>query len=231
MNAATASRRHRPSTVRGALDLSVTLVTDAGLCGLRGVTAVVSEAVDGGVRVVQLRDKAAGHDDLLRQLEALATAIDGRAALLVNDRVEVAAAARERGLPVHGVHLGQGDTAASVARELLGDDAVIGLTANSREHLAALRRMPRRDVDYLGVGVIRPTSTKPDHPPALGIEGFARFAAEAELPCVAIGGITMADAAALRDAGAAGVAVVSAICAAPSPRDAAAEFATAWGAR
>ncbi|MGI9822249.1 thiamine phosphate synthase [Agromyces sp. Marseille-Q5079] len=218
-------------TARTALDLSITLVTDAALCGPRGVAAVVADAVDGGVRVVQLRDKAATHDDLLRQLEALAIAIDGRAALLLNDRVDVAAAARARGLPVDGVHLGQGDTAASVARELLGDDAVVGLTANAREHLEALRRMPRRDVDYLGVGVIRPTTTKPDHPPALGIDGFARFAAEAELPCVAIGGITLADVAALRDAGAAGVAVVSALCAAPSPRDAAAEFAAAWGAR
>jgi len=216
---------------RTGLDLSVTLVTDAALCGPRGVAAVVAAAVDGGVRVVQLRDKTADADDLLRQLEALAVAIDGRATLLLNDRVDVAVAARERGLPIDGVHLGQGDTAASVARDLLGDGAVIGLTANAPEHLAALRRMRRRDVDYLGVGVIRPTTTKPDHPPALGIAGFARFAAEAELPCVAIGGITLADVAALRDAGAAGVAVVSAICAAPSPRDASAGFAAAWGAR
>lgn len=180
---------------------------------------------------MQLRDKAASIDDLLRQLEALATAIGGRAALLVNDRVDVALAARERGLPVDGVHLGQGDAAASAARDLLGDDAIIGLTANSPEHLARLRRQARREVDYLGVGVIRPTTTKADHPPAIGVEGFARFAAEAELPCVAIGGVTLADVAALREAGAAGVAVVSAICAAPSPRDAAAAFVAAWGAR
>jgi thiamine-phosphate pyrophosphorylase len=218
-------------TTRHRLDLSITLVTDAVLCGARGVTAVVADAVDGGVRVVQLRDKTAGDDDLLRQLEELSAVIDGRAALLVNDRVDVAVAARERGLPVHGVHLGQGDTAASVARERLGDDAIIGLTANTPEHLATLRRMPRRDVDYLGVGVIRPTKTKADHPPALGIDGFARFAAEAELPCVAIGGITLADVAALRHVGAAGVAVVSAICAAESPRDAAAAFVAAWSAR
>ncbi|MFF2371564.1 thiamine phosphate synthase [Agromyces sp. NPDC058110] len=219
---------------RIALDLSVYLVTDAALCGERGVAAVVADAVDGGVRVVQLRDKTASIDDLLRQLEALSTAIDGRAALLVNDRVDVAAAARERGLPVDGVHVGQGDAAASAARALLGDDAIVGVTANSPEHLAAVRALPRREVDYLGVGVIRPTATKPDHPPALGVEGFARFAAsaaEVELPCVAIGGIGLADVAALREAGAAGVAVVSAICAADRPRDAAAAFAAAWSAR
>lgn len=218
-------------TARSALDLSVYLVTDPALCGARGVASVVADAVDGGVRAVQLRDKSASVDGLLRQLEALATAIDGRAALLVNDRVDVAAAARDRGLPVDGVHLGQGDAAASAARDLLGDDAIIGLTANAPEHLSTLRRQARREVDYLGVGVIRPTTTKPDHPPAIGIEGFARFAAEAELPCVAIGGIGLADVAALRRAGAAGVAVVSAICAAPSPPDAAAAFAAAWSAR
>ncbi|ANJ28144.1 thiamine phosphate synthase [Agromyces aureus] len=218
-------------TTRRALDLSIYLVTDATLCGPRGVASVVADAVDGGVRAVQLRDKTASTDALLRQLEALATVIDGRAALLVNDRVDVAQAARERGLPVDGVHLGQGDAAASAARDLLGDDAIIGLTANAPEHLAVLRRLPRREIDYLGVGVIRPTTTKADHPPALGIEGFARFAAEAELPCVAIGGIALSDVAALRQAGAAGVAVVSAICAAPSPHDAAVAFAAAWSAR
>ncbi|MET4158383.1 thiamine phosphate synthase [Agromyces sp. PvR057] len=218
-------------TSRRALDLSIYLVTDAALCGARGVVSVVADAVDGGVRAVQLRDKTASTDALLRQLDVLASAIDGRAALLVNDRVDVAVAARDRGLPVDGVHLGQGDAAASAARDLLGDDAIIGLTANAPEHLASLRRQARREIDYLGVGVIRPTTTKADHPPALGVDGFARFAAEAELPCVAIGGITLADVAALRRAGAAGVAVVSAICAAPSPRDAAAAFAAAWSAR
>jgi thiamine-phosphate diphosphorylase len=72
-------------------------------------------------------------------------------------------------------------------------------------------------VDYLGVGVIRPTSTKPDHPPALGIDGFAAFAANTTVPCVAIGGVRVSDVAPLREAGAAGVAVVSAICGAEDP--------------
>jgi thiamine-phosphate pyrophosphorylase len=215
-------------SARTALDLSTYLVTDAALCGERGVVNVVEAAVDGGVRVVQLRDKVGTDTELLRVLGDLATAIDGRAALLVNDRLDLAVAARSRGIPVDGVHLGQDDDAAAVARDRLGADAVVGLTANTDAHLAAVRRMARGTVDYLGVGVIRPTSTKPDHPPALGVDGFARFAAESELPCVAIGGIVQADVAALRDAGAAGVALVSAICAAADPRDAAARFAAAW---
>lgn len=217
-------------SARTALDLSTYLVTDAALCGERGVASVVAAAVDGGVRVVQLRDKVDSTSNLLRLLEDLATAIDGRAALLVNDRLDLAIAARASGLPVDGVHLGQGDAAAAIARDRLGADAVVGLTANAPAHLEALRRMPRGTVDYLGVGVIRPTATKPDHPPALGIDGFARFAAEAELPCVAIGGITLADVAPLRDAGAAGVALVSAICTADDPRAVARDLTTRWEA-
>ncbi|MFF2496601.1 thiamine phosphate synthase [Agromyces sp. NPDC058064] len=215
-------------TARTALDLSLYLVTDPVLCGERGVVDVVARAVEGGVRVVQLRDKHAEASAMLAQLEALAEAIDGRATLLVNDRLDVALAARAAGVRVDGVHLGQGDAAVLDARERLGADAIVGLTANSRAHLDAVARLPRGTVDYLGVGVIRPTSTKPDHPPALGVDGFARVAAEAELPCVAIGGIGLADLAPLREAGAAGVAVVSALCAADDPRAAAAEFATEW---
>ncbi|QAY72981.1 thiamine phosphate synthase [Agromyces protaetiae] len=217
-------------TERTALDLSLYLVTDAALCGERGVAAVVEAAVAGGVSIVQLRDKHASADEQLHTLEALASAIDGRALLVVNDRLDVALAARERGLPVDGVHVGQADAASERARDALGPDAIVGLTANSAEHLAAVARMPRGTVDYLGVGVIRPTSTKPDHPPALGIDGFARFARESELPCVAIGGVTLGDVAALRAAGAAGVAVVSALCAAADPRAVAGEFVGAWQA-
>lgn len=217
-------------SARTALDLSLYLVTDPALCGARGVVDVVAEAVAGGVRVVQLRDKQAEASAMLAQLEALADVIDGRAALVVNDRLDVALAARASGVPIDGVHLGQGDATAFVARERLGADAIVGLTANSQAHLDAVARLPRGTVDYLGVGVIRPTSTKPDHPPALGVEGFARIAAATELPCVAIGGIGLADVEALREAGAAGVAVVSALCAADDPRAAAREFVLGWEA-
>ncbi len=75
---------------------------------------------------------------------------------------------------------------------------------------------------------MHPTTTKPDHPPALGHDGFARIAAATDLPCVAIGGVTPDDVPALRARGAAGVAVVSGICAAADPRVAAAAYVAAW---
>ena len=212
-------------------DLSLYLVTDAELCGDRGVVETVRRAVDGGVRVVQLRDKKATDAETVDQLVALSRVIDARALLVVNDRLDAALAARERGARVDGVHLGQGDASVRRAREALGPDALIGLTANTAAHLDAVRALPPGTVDYLGVGVIRPTTTKPDHPEPLGVAGFGAFAASSPLPCVAIGGVGLDDTEALHDAGAAGLAVVSALCVAADPEATARTFRRRWAAR
>lgn len=206
------------------------LVTDAESCGTRGVVATVAAAVAGGVHTVQLRDKEADVDAHLRQITDLAEVIDGMARLLVNDRLDVVVAARRRGLPVHGVHLGQLDATAVAARQELGPEAIVGLTANTTAHLHALAGLPGGTVDYLGVGVIRPTTTKADHPDPLGIEGFAAFAARTPLPCVAIGGVRPQDVGPLRLAGAGGIALVSALCAAPDPEAVARALRADWDA-
>ena len=211
-------------------DLSLYLVTDPALCGDRGVVETVRRAVDGGVRIVQLRDKTATDAETAAQLIELSRVIDGRALLVVNDRLDAALAAREQGARVDGVHLGQGDASVLRAREALGPEALIGLTANTAAHIEAVRALPAGTVDYLGVGVIRPTRTKPDHPPALGVDGFRRLAAMTELPCVAIGGVGIDDTERLRSAGAAGLAVVSALCAAPDPTRTAEAFVSRWRA-
>ncbi|UJP10668.1 bifunctional hydroxymethylpyrimidine kinase/phosphomethylpyrimidine kinase [Microbacterium sp. KUDC0406] len=209
-------------------DLSLYLVTDAALSGSRGVPAVVAAAVDGGARIVQLRDKHATDAEVTDQLVELSAVIAGRALLVVDDRLDAALEARRRGARIDGVHLGQSDASVLEARSALGPDAIVGLTANSAAHLDAVRALPAGSVDYLGVGVVHPTATKPDHPPALGIAGFAEFVERSPLPCVAIGGIGPDDVAPLRAAGAAGVAVVSAICAAEDPRTATRAFLRAW---
>lgn len=211
-------------------DLGVYLVTDTALCDRHGhgVLDVVRAAVDTGVRIVQVRDKDASTRDLLALVTAVADAVGTVAQVVVDDRLDVALVARRTGHPVAGVHLGQSDLPVAEARALLGSDAHIGLTANTPEHLVALDTLPRGTLDLLGVGVVHPTSTKPDHPPALGHEGFARIALAADLPCVAIGGVGLDDVAALRSVGAAGVAVVSGICAAPDPGAAAAAYVAAW---
>ena len=223
-----APARRAPRLTRD--DLALYLVTDPTLCGERGVAAVVDAAVAGGVRIVQLRDKDADDAAIVEQLCALSEVIAGRALLVVDDRLDAVVEARRRGARVDGIHLGQSDASPLTARSLLGPDAIVGLTANTPAHLDAVRSLPSGTVDYLGVGVIHPTSTKPDHPAPLGVAGFSAFAAASPLPCVAIGGIERTDVAALRAGGAAGVAVVSALCAAPDPRVAARKLLRAWGA-
>lgn len=208
--------------------LPLYLVTDTALCAPRSVADVVATAIEGGVTCVQVRDKHASGRALLGLLTAVAAAADGRVPVLVDDRVDVFLAARESGARVDGVHVGQSDLPADLVRRIVGEDAVVGLSAATAGELAAAHALPRGTVDYLGVGAVHATATKPDHPAPLGVEGFAMLARASVLPCVAIGGISRADSGPLRQAGAAGTAVVSAICAASDPRDAAAALLRAW---
>ncbi|MDF2047389.1 thiamine phosphate synthase [Microbacterium sp. Kw_RZR3] len=197
-------------------DLSLHLVTDHRVAFSR-LRDIVDESVDAGVTVVQLRDKVATGGELYPRALDLADVIAGRCAFVVDDRLDIVLAARANGARVDGIHLGQSDLPVDVARTLLGPDALVGWTANTPAHLAAAAAFPDGTIDYLGVGVIRATATKPDHPRPLGVDGFAELAASTVLPCVAIGGIDVDDVGPLRRAGAAGVAVVSAVCAADDP--------------
>ncbi|MFO6454462.1 MULTISPECIES: thiamine phosphate synthase [unclassified Aeromicrobium] len=211
-------------------DLSVYLVTDAAVAASRGreVVEVVAAAAAGGVTAVQVREKEAPAAAFLDTVIAVSEVLPEHVALIVNDRVDVFLAARARGARVTGVHLGQTDLPPSVVRELVGPEALIGLSAATPAELAAAEQDPGR-VDYVGIGVLRATTTKPDAPPALGVDGFGQLARSSSLPAVAIGGITSADLPELRAAGAAGAAVVSSICGAADPRAAAREHADAWG--
>jgi thiamine-phosphate pyrophosphorylase len=209
-------------------DLSTYLVTDPVLSGPRGVLAVIAAAVAGGAGTVQVRDKTSSTRELYELVLAASALTQGRCTLLVDDRVDVFLAARQAGAQIDGVHVGQSDLPARQVRELIGQHAVLGLTANTLAHLQAVADLPAGTVDYLGVGVFRPTATKADHPEPLGVTGFALLAAAAELPCVAIGGVLRSDSAKLRAAGAAGLALVSAICAADDPEGATRDFAAAW---
>lgn len=206
----------------------VYLVADTVQCGELGVVDTVRAAVAGGVRLVQIRDKTASDTDFYDLVMRTANAVGERALLLVNDRVDAFLAARSAGAPVHGVHIGQGDMSPLQVRRIVGADAVIGLTANTAAHMMDAHRLPESTVDYFGVGAIRPSATKPDHPQPLGVAGFRALASLTSLPCVAIGGITLADMPILRRAGAAGAAAVSAICGTPDPRANTEALIAAW---
>ncbi len=206
--------------MRAPFDLSIYLITDPALCGERGVVATVRAAVPGGITIVQLRDPHARTGVLVREARALVALLRPLGIpLIVNDRVDVALAA-----DADGVHVGQSDMAAKDARALIGPKRILGLSITSE---ADLERSDLAGVDYLGVGPVFATATKPDAAPPMGLAILGAIRRRTRLPVVAIGGIDEANAAWVVAAGADGVAVVSAVCAAPDPAEAARRLAEA----
>ncbi|MEE1650770.1 thiamine phosphate synthase [Brachybacterium sp. J144] len=198
------------------LDLRCYLVTSG--VGRRTVD-VAARAAAAGAGVVQVRAKQASTAALLELVLAVAEAVEvARPAtrVLVDDRADVAAAARARGAHVHGVHLGQDDLPVADARALLGDDAIIGLTTGTLELVRAAEPDARR-LDYLGAGPFRRTPTKDSGREPLGVAGYPALVAATSLPIVAIGDVTPADVPALRATGVAGVALVRAVMDAEDP--------------
>lgn len=201
-------------------DLAVYLITDPALCAARGLGETVAAAVRGGATIVQLRDKDAPDAVLIEQARALKALLAGSGVpLIINDRVAVAAAAG-----ADGVHVGQSDDAAAAARAMLGPRAIIGLSIQTIDHA---RAVDPAVVDYVGVGPVFATATKPDHAPPLGLDGLAAVCAASPVPAVAIGGLGVANAADVLAAGARGIAVVSALCAVADPEQAARDLADA----
>jgi len=202
---------------RRAFDPTLYLVTDYRLCGERSLVDVVDRAVRGGVTLVQLRDKRQNIREMVELGRALRALLRPRGVpLLVNDRVDVALAVQ-----AEGVHLGQSDMPVELARRMLGPEAIIGL---SLERMAELSEGESSDVDYYGASPIYPTPTKTDTGPGWGLEGLRVLRAATGRPIVAIGGVNAGNAEAVIRAGADGLAVVSALCAAPAPAAAAVEL-------
>ncbi|MCW5772212.1 MAG: thiamine phosphate synthase, partial [Rhodospirillaceae bacterium] len=199
-------------------DLSVYLITDRDLTGVRGVLDVAEAAIAGGATMIQLRDPHATTRMLVEEGRALAALGRRRGVtFIVNDRVDVALAVK-----ADGVHVGQSDMAPRDVRALIGPDRILGLSITSE---ADLDGADLAGVDYLGVGPIYATLTKPDATPPIAIGGLEAVAVRTDLPIVAIGGMHAGNAADAIAAGADGVAVVSAICAASDPEEAARELA------
>lgn len=205
------------------LDLSIYLVTDTGMCGEFGVPATVREAVAGGVTLVQVRDPDASDAQFLDLSKAVVAVCRGTGVpVLLNDRVHLVAAAG-----ADGAHVGQGDMPVAEARALLGDDAILGLTADTpAEFEAALATGVR--IDYVGIGPVYSQQTKLDIRGAFGPDHLAQLVALCPWPAVAIGGVKAENLAAVKATGVAGGSVVSAICGQPDPRAAAAELAAIW---
>lgn len=160
---------------------------------------------DGGATFVQLREKNLPALDFYNDVKAALTVARQReVTLIINDRADVALAA---GAP--GVHLGQDDLPPEAARNLLGDDAIVGFSTHNVAQAIAAAEFP---VDYIAIGPIFETGTKANPDPVVGLDGLrAVRKAIGELSLVAIGGITIENAASVIEAGADSVAVISAL--------------------
>lgn len=194
--------------------LRLYLVTDPLSLNGRTLTDVVQAAVQGGVTCVQLREKQSSTRDFHALAQALMRLLSPLAIpLVINDRVDIALACGAQ-----GVHLGQSDLPVRSARLLLPPEVFIGWSVETMAQVELAHDLP---VDYLGVSPVFATPTKTDTCPPWGLEGLAQARAATALPLVAIGGVHAGNAQALLQAGADSLAVVSAICAAPDPRQAA----------
>lgn len=193
--------------------LRLHLVTDSAMCGARNLLDVVAAAVRGGASCVQLREKTLATRAFVERARALKSLLAPIGVpLIINDRLDVALACA-----ADGVHVGQDDMPAEVVRRLM-PQALIGLSIESVEQLRAAEHAP---VDYFGIGPVFATTSKDDAADIVGLEGVRTMRTLTRHLLVAIGGIHAGNARQVMAAGADGVAVVSALCAASDPAAAA----------
>ncbi|MGO3457021.1 thiamine phosphate synthase [Corynebacterium casei] len=201
---------------RAQLDLRCYVVTGNG--SQDDIVATAAQAAAGGAGVIQVRSKPIGAGQLLKLAEKVSLAVaeaNPSTKILIDDRVDIAAILMRRGLPVHGVHVGQSDILVTDARQLLGPDAIIGLTTGTAELIQQANEYADI-IDYVGAGPFRPTPTKDSGRAPIGLEGYPQLVELSKLPIVAIGDVQPADVAALASTGIAGVAMVRAFIETPS---------------
>ena len=187
------------------------VITDVVLQDRFSHSALAQMAVAGGADAIQFRQKEGSTRALIETAIAMKNAC-GDVPLIVNDRVDVAIAAE-----ADGVHLGQDDFPIEKARDLLGEDAVIGGTAKT---LLQARQCVAEGVDYIGFGPIYATGSKADAGMVKGLESLREMVDGVRMPIIAIGGIGIENAGEVIRAGAHGIAVISAVCCQLDPTEA-----------
>lgn len=178
------------------------VILDTGYIPLPKMAAIAERVVEGGCRLIQLRDKISQLEDILKTGKEIKKVLPSDVIFILNDFVQ---GALEIG--ADGVHLGQDDMPVSLARKSLGSEAIIGLSTHSYAQAIA---SSRESADYIGFGPIFKTKTKPKALP-IGIKDLPRLKGEVPHPIFAIGGISEINAEKVISAGANGIAVVSAI--------------------
>ncbi len=196
-----------------SFDLTLYLVTDRGMVKRESLEKVVEEAVQGGVTLVQLREKEGDTGELYEKAKALKEILAPyHIPLIIDDRIDIMLA-----VDAEGVHVGQSDMPADIARKLIGNDKILGVSAHN---LAEALKAEKDGADYLGVGAMYPTKTKTDAT-CTTKEELAKIKANVHIPIVAIGGINAHTIPDFPKGTVDGFAVVSAIMAAEEPKKAA----------
>jgi len=199
------------------IDYSLYLVTDRGLSRGRTTQHIVEAALRGGVTCVQLREKTCSTREFIAQALSIKDHLKKHnVPLIINDRVDIAQAVN-----ADGVHLGQSDMPIEMAKAILKDSMIIGISAESIKDAV---QAEKDGADYIGVSPVFATPTKTDIAPPLGLEGLREMRRSVKIPLVGIGGLNIKNAGEVIKNGADGVAVVSAIVAADDPEKAAREL-------
>ena len=194
------------------IDYSVYLVTDRRNKTDDEFLNIIEEAIKGGTTIVQLREKTASTKefyDLALKVKEITSKYG--VPLLINDRIDIALA-----VDSEGVHIGQDDMPADIAREIIGEDKILGVSASTVEEA---KKAEIDSADYIGSGAVFPTATK-DDADSVSKEELKEIVDSIDIPVVAIGGITVENAHTLKGSGIAGFSVVSAIMSAEDPKEA-----------
>jgi thiamine-phosphate pyrophosphorylase len=219
---ATLIKRKTRFRARKIIDWRLCFIADSGATEGRDILSLVKRAVDGGATLIQLRGKIWSTREFLEFGIKIRKMLEVKnVPLIINDKVDIALACGAA-----GVHLGQEDLPLRLARKILGNKRIIGISVNTPDEAEAAEN---EGADYLGAGPVFPTSSKNNLGPLLGLEGIRRIRAKVKIPILAIGGIKASNAAKVISAGVDGVAVISAIAASPSPNKAATEIIESIG--
>ena len=197
-------------------DYTLYLVTDRSLMSTATLIEAVEQAILGGCTMIQLREKNISSLDFYRQsVEVKKVTEQYHVPFIINDRIDIAMAVN-----ADGVHIGQSDIPAAIARDLIGTDMLLGVSAASVKEAV---QAANDGADYLGAGAMFPTGTKTDAN-YVSIEELKKIRHAVNLPIIAIGGINKGNIKQFHDTGINGLAVVSAIIAQPDIQKAAAEM-------
>lgn len=227
-------------SIRDVLDISAYLVVGPENTLGRPVRDIVAAAVSAGFTCVQIRSKTAGARELIgltREAAAVIAAArrEESVALLVDDRLDVVLAARQQGVKIDGIHVGQSDIPPEICRQYLGKDSIVGLSARTDALLSYVKEADVSSIDYFGAGPLHETATKPDcgldsngQIITRSLDELRELAACSPVPVVVGGGVKLPDIQPLQATGVAGFFVVSAVAAAPQPQIASQALVQAW---